>query len=161
MASLNTMFIENANATFNNTVFNCRMITGMNKSAKEISEQMQRLYQAAKELKGIEGKSDVARLLNLLPQHLNNWESGRPISAEGLLTAQQHIGCDAVWLRDGTGDMRRGGTSNSVELTDLIQLTTLYSQSTDNGRRLIMRTAKSTAKRMPGAVTILPTENNS
>lgn len=85
---------------FNNTLFNCPMIMPMH-------EQMTRLYFAAKALRHVEGQSDVAKLLNESPQTLNNWEA-RGISKGGMLTAQEVIGCNAVWLRDGTGNMTSG-----------------------------------------------------
>jgi hypothetical protein len=91
------MFNENANTTFNNILFNCRIILDMH-------EQMKRLYKAAKELLNIEGQTEVAKLFNASPQTLNNWEA-RGISKRGLLKAQNVIGCDASWLSDGVGDM--------------------------------------------------------
>ena len=65
---------------------------------------MERLYRSAKELKNADGQSAVARLLNVSPQRINNWEA-RGISSEGLLEAQKIIGCNAIWVRDGEGPM--------------------------------------------------------
>ena len=109
----------------------------MGKESK-ISEQMERLYLAAKLLKGVEGKSAVAALIDVFPQALNNWESGRPISSEGLLKAQERIGCDSIWLRDGTGDMVHAANS---DLLDVAQLITLYGQATPKGREIILKSA--------------------
>lgn len=67
--------------------------------------QMDRLYQAAYEIKGIRGQSALAFALNESPQTISNWES-RGISSNGLLSAQEKIGCNAVWVRDGVGTMR-------------------------------------------------------
>jgi hypothetical protein len=70
-------------------------------------DQVERLYVAAKALRDAEGVAAIARLLEVSPQTVNNW-GDRPISDNGLLKAQQAIGCDALWLRDGTGEMIRG-----------------------------------------------------
>ena len=66
--------------------------------------QMTRLYEAAKQLKGIEGQSEVARALNTSPQTVNNWEA-RGISKAGMLKAQSVFGCSANWLETGEGVM--------------------------------------------------------
>lgn len=75
--------------------------------------QMTRLYQAAAELRHAEGQSAVAKLLNVSPQTVNNWEV-RGISSDGLLSAQEVIGCNAIWLRDGVGDMVGPGLANYI-----------------------------------------------
>lgn len=72
---------------------------------------MERLYQAADELRGITGQSALARTLGTSPQTLHNWEQ-RGISKAGLLTAQKLIGCSASWLESGQGLMRIGPNSN-------------------------------------------------
>jgi len=66
--------------------------------------QMERLYKAAEELRGIKGQSDVARALNSSPQTINNWEA-RGISKAGMINAQTELGCSASWLETGLGDM--------------------------------------------------------
>lgn len=66
--------------------------------------QMKRLYQAAKELRGIETQAELARALNQSSQTVKNWES-RGISKAGMLKAQAEIGCSATWLETGTGVM--------------------------------------------------------
>lgn len=109
--------------------------------------QMTRLYQAAKDLRGIEGQTEVAKLLNALPQTLNNWES-RGISDQGLLKAQEAIGCDAIWLRDGSGDMVCGSVA-TTNYDELLQLVILFSKCTPQGRRQIIRMAE-TAEKLPG-----------
>lgn len=70
-------------------------------------KQMERLYEAAKTLKGITGQSELARALNASPQTVKNWES-RGVSREGMLTAQRIIGCSAVWVETGNGQMQVG-----------------------------------------------------
>lgn len=68
-------------------------------------ETMIRLYQAAKELKSVEGQSALARLLETSPQTVKNWES-RGISSQGILKAADVVGVSAVWLETGKGAMR-------------------------------------------------------
>jgi hypothetical protein len=109
-----------------------------------MNEQMTRLYSAAKSLKGIEGPSAIAKLLNVSPQTINNWED-RGISQDGLLRAQEIIGCDAIWLRDATGTMTPG--SSDIEIDEMIELMALYQQSNTRGRTSILSFARSAAKR--------------
>ena len=71
----------------------------------EIHQSAARLYRAAKEMRGIEGQSEIARLLDEFPQTVKNWES-RGVSVGGALKAQSRIGCDANWLLNGTGAMK-------------------------------------------------------
>ena len=73
--------------------------------------QMERLYQAAKELKGVSGQSALARLLDATPQTLHNWEQ-RGVSKQGMLLAQRVIGCSASWIETGTGPMAAHGHVN-------------------------------------------------
>ncbi len=73
----------------------------------ELHPSAERLYKAAEALKGVRGQSAVARLLIASPQTLKNWES-RGVSRQGAITAQERIGCSAVWLLDGTGEMAAG-----------------------------------------------------
>jgi hypothetical protein len=136
------MFNNNANTTFNHKAFNCRIIRNMRKNPELFSDQAKRLYEAAKKLRGVQGKSAVARLLNVLPAAIGNWEDGRPISSEALVSAQELIGCDAIWLRDGTGDMVRGRSTTSADLSDVAQLISLYGQADEKGRRLILDLAQ-------------------
>lgn len=68
---------------------------------------MERLYEAASELRGIEGQSAVAKALNTSPQRVKNWEA-RGMSSEGMLEAEKVFGCSALWLRDGHGHMTLG-----------------------------------------------------
>lgn len=67
-------------------------------------KQMKRLYEAARELKGITGQSELARALNASPQTVKNWES-RGVSRQGMLDAQRAMGCSALWIETGTGSM--------------------------------------------------------
>ncbi len=76
-------------------------------------ETMKRLYEAAREMKAVEGQTEVANLLRQSPQTLNNWES-RGISKAGAILAQTIIGCDAAWITDGVGYKESPNTSNSL-----------------------------------------------
>lgn len=75
--------------------------------------QMERLYQAAKTLKGITGQSDLARALNVSPQTVNNWET-RGVSKKALVAAQRVIGCSAVWVETGVGPMTIDSTATTA-----------------------------------------------
>ncbi|GAA8966704.1 hypothetical protein HpSP79_12440 [Helicobacter pylori] len=71
-------------------------------------ETMVRLYQAAKELKGIDGRgaqSEIARLFGASPQQIKNWER-RGISNRGMIDASKILGISASWLKTGQGDIR-------------------------------------------------------
>lgn len=102
---------------FNNRVFSLGRITGM--EDPQIHPSMARLYQAAKELKGVTGQSAVARLLNASPQAVKNWE-GRGVSKTGALTAEEVIGCSALWITQGTGEMRGGGLTTGGATPQLL-----------------------------------------
>jgi len=65
---------------------------------------MRRVYEAASKLKGVEGQTNLATLLNESPQTINNWES-RGISKNGLLKVQELVGCNAQWVQTGSGSM--------------------------------------------------------
>ena len=65
---------------------------------------MTRLFEAAQTLLQMSAPADLARLLEVSNQVLNNWQ-GRGISAEGAITAQSKIGCSAEWIFHGTGPM--------------------------------------------------------
>ncbi|MGT2507894.1 S24 family peptidase [Cupriavidus basilensis] len=101
MPPLNTMFKQSANSTFINNPFTCVTIGAMH-------ETMIRLYEATKALRGVDGQTAVAKLLNMSPQSLNNWES-RGMSKAGMLHAQEVVGCSAVWLKTGAPPMSVSG----------------------------------------------------
>jgi hypothetical protein len=109
-----------------------------------MNDQMTRLYLAAKTLRGVDGPSAIAKLLNVSPQTVHNWED-RGISQDGLLKAQEQVGCNAIWLRDGAGQMTPGG--GEIEMDEMIELLALYQQSSQNGRSMILDIARSCAKR--------------
>jgi phage repressor protein C with HTH and peptisase S24 domain len=98
---LNTAFKEKSNTMLNNTAFTSCKLSLMKDDAK-------RLYEAAQELLGISGQSELARALGESPQTVKNWET-RGLSKNGLLTAQRVIGCSADWLEFGRGNMTRRG----------------------------------------------------
>lgn len=63
-------------------------------------ESVERLYEAARESKGLKRPVDVARVLGVSPQVLSNWEL-RGMSAEGAVEAEVAFGCRAAWLLRG------------------------------------------------------------
>ena len=85
---------------FNNAVFSTGTITAMAK----IHPTTERLYTAARELRDVTGQSAVARLLDISPQVIKNWEA-RGVSEGGALKAQKHVGCDANWVLYGEQQM--------------------------------------------------------
>jgi hypothetical protein len=89
-----------SDSVFNNNTFSWASIRPM----KKIHDTMTRLYEAAKALRGVEGPSNVARILNESPQMLNNWER-RGMSAHGMLRAAAALGCSAEWLAGKPGEM--------------------------------------------------------
>lgn len=104
-------------------------------------DQVRRLYFAAKTLRNADNKSDVARLLNVSPQNLYVWED-RGISAEGLLNAQAAIGCDAIWLRDGSGEMVGGAEALKSATDDWAELVRLFSKADKDSRSMILSGAQ-------------------
>ncbi|WP_250507645.1 XRE family transcriptional regulator [Caballeronia sp. GAFFF3] len=96
-ALLNTTFNQKANTMLNNKVFNFENIRGMH-------ETTARLYEAARLLRGLTTPTEIARLLNVAPQNVNNWER-RGMSKAAMLDAQEKLGCSAVWLMTGEGTM--------------------------------------------------------
>jgi phage repressor protein C with HTH and peptisase S24 domain len=72
---------------------------------------MERLYQAAKDLREITTQAELARALNQSSQTVNNWEV-RGISKTGMLRAQAAIGVSATWLETGEGPMAVSGSSH-------------------------------------------------
>lgn len=90
--------------------------------------QMTRLYQAAKELKGIDGQSNIARMLGTSPQTVKNWEI-RGISKQGLVKAQEVLGVSATWLETGQGNMSMFVPSKETpksELSDIGEASNFY-----------------------------------
>ncbi len=76
-------------------------------------ETMVRLYEAARQLRGVEGQSAIARLINQSPQTVKNWES-RGMSYAGMIEAEKTIGCAARWLESGMPPMAIGGKAHSL-----------------------------------------------
>ena len=68
----------------------------------------ERLYEAAKTLRGITGQSALARALNESPQTVKNWES-RGASKAGALKAEELLGIRAGWVLTGDGSMALDG----------------------------------------------------
>ncbi len=91
---------------------------------------MERLYEAAKKLKGITGQSKLALTLNISPQTVNNWEA-RGISKRGMLDAQRGIGCSAIWIDTGDGDMVVGIAENCRDFKISTKQTELIDENID------------------------------
>lgn len=102
---LNAAFKQKSNGTFNNALFSARRMSDSRE--EQMHETMDRLYQAAEQLKQVKGQSAVGRLLNVSPQVIKNWEA-RGVSKQGAITAQEVVGCSAGWLMDGVGPMATG-----------------------------------------------------
>lgn len=79
----------------------------------EFHPSAQRLYAAATQIKAVNGQSAVARLLNVSPQVMRNWEL-RGVSEKGALAAQGELGIDANWLLTGDGVMLKGAANTPV-----------------------------------------------
>ncbi|CBJ38301.1 putative phage repressor [Ralstonia solanacearum CMR15] len=80
---------------------------------------MVRLYEAARELKGLETQAEVARALNFSQQRVKNWEA-RGMSKGGMLRAQEIFGCSATWLETGRLPMetvKQKSDSHQMEAT--------------------------------------------
>lgn len=88
----------------------------------EIHSSVQKLYQAARELRNVSGQSAVARLLDESPQTVKNWEK-RGISEGGALKAQRKIGCDANWLLSDGSAMELQAWRPADEMPQRIQST--------------------------------------
>jgi len=74
---------------------------------KKMHERMARLYEAARQaglLSGETAQADLARLLNVAPQNVNNWEARGP-SADAVLAAQEILGISATWVLKGIAPM--------------------------------------------------------
>ena len=102
----------------------------------DMDASAERLYEAAKALKRVTGQSNVARLLNVSPQTVKNWEK-RGVSSIGTFKAEELIGCSAYWLTTGEGEMAPAHAL-LVPYRDLdafeSQLITLFRQLTPSQR---------------------------
>lgn len=81
----------------------------------DIHDSMRRLYKAAEDMKGVTGKSAVAKLLGESPQSIQNWEK-RGVSAEGAINAQAIIGCNVNWIMSNSGEMKIGSSAATSAL---------------------------------------------
>lgn len=114
----------------------------------EMHETTARLYEAVEKIRGGEAKpTTLARILNVSPQTMSNWES-RGLSLDGMIDAQKHIGCSAVWLRSGEGPMVFSEpVSRPSELSDAmkrncetareLEMLIIHRLSNEDGRLLI------------------------
>ena len=94
--------------------------SGMEKTArtKAMHPTMERVYSAAIEagkVAAYRSQSDLAELLNVAPQNVNNWEKRGP-STEGLLAIQRITGINATWADSGEGPQFVGPASTWREI---------------------------------------------
>lgn len=97
------MFSVSVNTMCINGLFTPATIARM----KTMHKAMERLYEAARasgKLVGDTDQANLARLLNVAQQNVNNWEKRGP-SKEGLLAAQTALGVNATWVIEGSGPM--------------------------------------------------------
>ena len=144
----NTALKLNAITVLNNVTCK-RDILRKEISGDKMNAQMRRLYHAAELIINKTGQSEVGRVLNESPQVLANWEK-RGMSAAGLLNAAAAIGCDAIWLRDGAGDMKPGVTVTGLPAQEIIKLLMLYDHADEVGRSQIMDAASAASKNVIG-----------
>ncbi len=110
---------------------------------------MDRLYEVAKEKAGITTPSELARVLNVSQQSVNNWEK-RGISRQGLLLAQEHFGVSALWIERGIGERDQVIAANENEspppgylaTDELTELLTLFGGCDEAGRASILAVAR-------------------
>jgi hypothetical protein len=114
MHLFNTTLNRKSNTLLNPILFGARTMLDMHAT-------MTRLYQAAEDMRGWRGQSEVARYLNQSPQTLANWEK-RGMSKGGILIAQEKIGCSAVWLETGQGPMQIGEAFDYSGEADLLAI---------------------------------------
>jgi SOS-response transcriptional repressor LexA len=81
-------------------------------------EKTRRLYDACQTLKGITGQSNIARLFNVTPQVVKNWED-RGLASGAMVQAELLVGCLAHWLETGEGSM----TYAELDFTQRLQAT--------------------------------------
>ena len=115
MVTLNTMFKLGVNKACNTSCLVQPIISPMH-------IQMERLYQAARELRNVTTQAELSRALNQSQQTVNNWER-RGISKAGMIAAQAEIGCSATWLATGEGSMvpsALAARSSAVEALRLV-----------------------------------------
>jgi DNA-binding transcriptional regulator YiaG len=134
-----------ANGLFNNGAQKGLMIRRMAKDEKDIHPQMQRLYQALKDLRGTDGrgrKAELARLLHVSDQVVNGWEA-RGVAKDGQIDAAQLLGINLAWLRDGTGEMLSGAPRARTDLQDVADLVSYYGRLAPQDQAVVLRLAQS------------------
>jgi SOS-response transcriptional repressor LexA len=85
-----------------------------------MNEKTQRLYDACKYLKGIEGQSNIARLFGVSSQVVKNWQD-RGIAPSAMVQAELVVGCLAYWLETGKGSMTYAELDFSKRLQATVQ----------------------------------------
>jgi hypothetical protein len=134
-----------ANALFNTEQTRRGIIGGMRKAEKDIHPQMLRLYEALKDLRGIDGrgrKAELARLLHVSDQVVNGWEA-RGIAKDGQIDAALALDINLVWLRDGEGEMLSGPPRARSDLQDVADLISYYGRLAPQDQAVVLRLAQS------------------
>lgn len=112
MTTLNTMFKQKSNTMFNKSVF-------FNANVGFMHETMTRLYDYIAKNRNVYGQTSVAKLMDELPQTLNNWEA-RGISKQGLIKAQEKFGCNMQWIKSGIGADSIGGLNTIKQDSSIV-----------------------------------------
>lgn len=84
---------------------------------RKMDEKTERLYEAARAAKLLDAateQSSLARLLNVAPQNVHNWEK-RGVSKDAAIEAQRLLGISATWVLYGTGPMMISATKTATE----------------------------------------------
>jgi len=89
----NSMFKQDENFCLTkNNCLNVRLVMHLT---------MTRVYKAAKDLRGLEGQTNLANYLRESPQVVKNWES-RGISQQGMIKVHELIGCSIDYIKGHT-----------------------------------------------------------
>ena len=102
-----------------------------------------RLFEAAKKLKGLTASIDVARAIGESPQTVTQWKK-RGVSKEGMIKAHRSLGVSLTWLETGVGRMTQMAIDDvSTDLVTLRHYATLetagYGVSLEGQPGAIMR----------------------
>lgn len=105
-------------------MFNCEStlristgrLAGPQFGMRKMDEKAERLYEAARTAKLLDPAAEqtsLARLLNVAPQNVHNWEK-RGVSKDAAIEAQLRLGISATWVLYGEGPMMVSGESEKA-----------------------------------------------
>ena len=124
---------------------------------------MVRLYEAAWLLHRVKKPGKLARLLNVSPQLVHNWES-RGMSSKGMLEAQRSVGCSATWLETGEPPMlanpvgKHGTSEPSISEPNNPAIRSTTTTATDNLAKRVRQTQPKRLRQALAHQGILPPE---